>query len=76
MSEITYDPAMSKQQKKPSIVKRDVITDAQVRASVNRFLLSEVGSQFCAGEAEFRAVIEGVTQREALDGRPFRGGGM
>ena len=49
---------MSKQQKKPSIVKRDVITDAQVRASVNRFLLSEVGSQFCAGEAELDVLQE------------------
>ena len=31
-------------------------TAAQARARVNRFLLSQVGSQFCAGEPELNAM--------------------
>ena len=34
------------------------MTEAQARARVNRFLLSEVGSQFCAGEPELDVVRE------------------
>lgn len=47
---------MPKQPKKPSVVKRTAISDAQVRACVNRFLLSEVGSQYCAGAPELDAL--------------------
>lgn len=43
---------MPKRQRKPAIIKRDAITSAQVRACVNRFLLAEVGSQYCAGAPE------------------------
>ena len=32
------------------------ITAAQARARVNRFLLSQVGSQFCAGEPELDVI--------------------
>jgi hypothetical protein len=41
---------MTKRLEKPSVVKSHSLTEAQARACVNRFLLSEVGSQFCAGE--------------------------
>jgi hypothetical protein len=43
---------MSKRSKKPSLERRFAVSGAQARASVNRFLLSEVGSQYCAGPPE------------------------
>jgi hypothetical protein len=49
---------MTKRPKKTSTMRRTVVTEAQVRACVNRFLLSEVGSQFCAGEPELDVVRE------------------
>jgi hypothetical protein len=33
-----------------------LVTAVQARARVNRFLLSQIGSQFCAGEPDFDAV--------------------
>ena len=43
---------MSRQSRNLALASDAQVSGAQVRASVNRFLLSQVGSQFCAGEAE------------------------
>jgi len=45
------------------------ISAVQARATVNRFLLSQVGSQFCAGEAELNA-LTGFWRVEALFATP------
>jgi len=47
-----------KQTKKNIAVKQAAATGVQARARVNRFLLSEAGSQFCAGEPELDALNE------------------
>jgi hypothetical protein len=44
--------AMSRQSRNLALASDAQVSGAQVRACVNRFLLSQVGSQFCAGEAE------------------------
>ncbi len=43
---------MSRQSKKLALASDAQVSGMQVRACVNRFLLSQVGSQFCSGEAE------------------------
>jgi len=49
---------MKKREKKGAAVGKLSFPVAQVRARVNRFLLSQVGSQFCAGEPELEVVQE------------------
>lgn len=44
--------AIMRRQKSTAAISAVTVTDAQARARVNRFLLSQVGSQFCAGEPE------------------------
>jgi hypothetical protein len=39
-------------------VRRATLDAAQARARVNRFLLSQVGSQFCAGDPELNVLRE------------------
>ena len=43
---------MSRQSRNLALASDAQASGVQVRACVNRFLLSQVGSQFCAGEAE------------------------
>lgn len=43
---------MSRQSRNLALASDAQVSGVQVRACVNRFLLSQVGSQFCAGEAE------------------------
>jgi hypothetical protein len=45
-----------RQTKKNIAVKQTVAAGAQARARVNHFLLSDVGSQFCAGEPELDVI--------------------
>jgi len=44
--------AMNRQSRNLALASDAQVSVAQVRVCVNRFLLSQVGSQFCAGEAE------------------------
>ena len=46
---------------KSSIVNQNAVTEAQARACVNRFLLAEAGSQYCAGVSELD-VLRGLWQ--------------
>jgi hypothetical protein len=41
-----------RRQKNAAAISELAVTAVQARARVNRFLLSQVGSQFCAGEPE------------------------
>ena len=47
-----------RRQKSISSVGRATLDAAQARARVNRFLLSQVGSQFCAGDPELDVLHE------------------
>jgi len=47
---------MMRQPKNAAAVNAASLAAAQARARVNRFLLSQVGSQFCAGEPELDVV--------------------
>ena len=47
-----------RRQKSIAAVSEMTVTGVQARARVNRFLLSQVGSQFCAGEPELDVVRE------------------
>ncbi len=47
-----------RRQRSINSVGRATLDAAHVRARVNRFLLSEVGSQFCAGDAELDVLRE------------------
>ena len=49
---------MTKRLRKSSVLKANPLTATQARACVNRFLLSAVGSQFCAGEPELDVLRE------------------
>lgn len=44
---------MPLRQQKSATVADLLVTAVQARARVNRFLLSQIGSQFCAGETDF-----------------------
>ena len=44
---------MTLRQQKSVTIADLLVTEVQARARVNRFLLSQIGSQFCAGEPEF-----------------------
>ena len=47
-----------KQPRSITAVREMAVTAVQARARVNRLLLSQVGSQFCAGEAELDVTHE------------------
>jgi hypothetical protein len=47
-----------KRQRRHTVVSETAVTIAQIRARVNRFLLSEAGSRFCAGEPKFEVMSE------------------
>ena len=47
---------MPLRQQKSATVPDLLVTAVQARARDNRFLLSQIGSQFCAGEPDFDAV--------------------
>jgi hypothetical protein len=49
---------MVRQSKNLAYVSAETMSAVQARARVNRFLLSEVGSQFCAGQPEFEVLRE------------------
>jgi hypothetical protein len=47
-----------RRQKSITSVRKATLDAAQARALVNRFLLSQVGSQFCAGDPELNVLRE------------------